>query len=249
VSVAGLVQPGTVVNANPIPPGLDHFAVYPTVGAVPSVDVAVELVDQFGGRGHVVTSLNAFLVPTTKNSEPINDPRSHLSLWTITEPTEPSREVVVDNQFGEQMLMVGAARYLLAPALKNPQTGDERPDSIGHFKCYDAFGPLLNRTVTLQTQFGAHAVNVVVPVYLCNPAEKRLESGEVFPMMNPDAHLVCYDISSGSAQNMSVVVHDQFLEEGVNLELWPDFLCVPSFKTDVVQVEGMTWGEVKAIYR
>ena len=49
--------------------------------------------------------------------------------------SSPKRDVVVRNQFGEEVLQVLEAEYLLAPAIKNDDKAEEPPHT-DHYKCY-----------------------------------------------------------------------------------------------------------------
>jgi hypothetical protein len=106
----------------------------------------------------------------------------------------------------------------------------------------------VNRDVTLTTQFGVEEVTVGEPVVFCNPAKKIDRYGIVYDVVDPDYHLVCYKIDPPHLLGFPVVMWDQFLQEQVHLT-HSQWLCVPSLKTDVVQVEESTWGRLKSIYR
>jgi hypothetical protein len=90
-------------------------------------------------------------------------------------------------------------------------------------------------------------VEVLYPEYFCNPALKT-HADKTYPIVNQELHLVCYQILPPEALGISVGVMDQFIMGGIVLEE-NNLLCVPSYKTGVVQVESSTWGEIKATYR
>jgi hypothetical protein len=234
------------------PPGLgtlDHYKVYtwqsplfelPTVG----------LRDQFMSGSYQLRGPTFLSPPAQKNEEPVHDPRIHLQWYELLNPLpEPSRRVVVNNQFGESFLDVGQSRYLLVPTVKNEEQVPFPfpPLPLSHYKCYDAVGPYVVRTVTLVTQFGTELVQVAKPRYLCNPVEK-IHNGIVSPILNETDHLVCYDIFPPVPLNVTVSTQDQFgVRGGVVFE--NRWLCVPSLKEIPTGTEATTWSRVRALYR
>lgn len=230
--------------ANPIPVW-NHYKTY-MIGDLPIFQIPFELEDQFGDGFYTTIALEQLATPAQKNSEPLADPELHYTWWVI-EGDEPGRWVVTENQFGEQGLYVEDARYLLNPALKNATDVPELPIA-NHFKCYEAAGPPVDVQVTLTTQFGTEDVIVKEPVIFCNPAKKTDKYGNVYDIVEPDNHLVCYRLEPVHFLGIPAIVWDQFLQEEVNLT-HSQWLCVPSIKTGVVQAEGPTWGRLKSIYR
>lgn len=242
---AALLLPVDPAAANPLPPW-DHYKTY-LVGEPPIYHFEVELEDQFGAQIYVTELLEQLGVPVVKNNEPINDPGLHYTWWVI-HGREPGRRVVVDNQFGEQGLDVGDARYLWNPALKNPEPG-QGPPLANHYKCYQAWGHPLQREVTLVTQFGNEVAVVMEPEIFCNPTAKLdLVNGMQYPVVDPHQHYVCYRLEPVHPMQESVGVLDQFLLESLFL-VESRYLCVPSLKTGVTPALPSTWGRVKGLYR
>ena len=65
----------------------------------------------------------------------------------------------------------------------------------------------------------------------CNPVEKILPTGQVFPITNPNAHLACFNIKPPSTQpTPTVQVTNQF-GTGTLIPGQPNLLCVPSWKS------------------
>jgi hypothetical protein len=107
------------------------------------------------------------------------------------------------------------------------------PLTLDHFKCYDAkttpgtpkFQPL---NVFLEDQFEDKDTRVLKPDTLCNPVDKN--GGGI---IDPTAHLKCYDIKDVSGQTpfdgRDVIVVDQFGTEELTLGK-PRTLCVPATK-------------------
>jgi len=101
------------LDATPIP---NHFWCYKAKGD--SVDVTVSLQDQFGGKPRVlVEEPELFCNPVDKNDEGISDPTAHLTCYKIKED-DKKRQVLIENQFGEQTLKVTKPKLLCVPSKK-----------------------------------------------------------------------------------------------------------------------------------
>jgi hypothetical protein len=141
----------------------------------------------------------------------------------------------------------GGGQFLLNPALKNPMPGEEIPVA-NHYKCYNCEGAAPNATVVLKDQFIERTAIVGPPIWLCNPTKKTVVGGPTYDMVDPDQHLVCYQIP-GEVTDFSAAVTDQFVP-GSQLRLIDyRYLCVPSTKHDPTQTEQSTWGRLKTLYR
>jgi hypothetical protein len=202
---------------------IDHFKVYNVNPPVPVTLPPVILKDQWSEATVNLTSIELFATPVSKNGEPIIDPKAHQNWYRIAPITTLGRSVYVDNQFGRNAWTVYSPRYLVVPANKNDQGNPNEPN---HFKCYDATGPALNRSVTLEDQFGTEPVTVLTPALFCNPVSKNGE-----PILHPDDHLACYTILPNT-KNINLNSKDQFnLTPGYSLHLDANkYLCVPSTK-------------------
>lgn len=231
-------------------PTWDHYKVYQVVPN-PNVNLPVTLVDQFGTFNHVATTLDWFATPVQKqvvgapNIYPINDPITHYAWWKITD--QPFNALVLaTNQFGTQSLVVQDAAYLLNPALKN-QTGP--PPVKNHYKCYLCSGQAVNVPVVLTDQFDTWQTTVAVPKYFCTPAEKIMSPTQVYPIVDPNQHYVCYQIQPPDFGTFPAFMTDQFIP-ALNINLYPGvFLCVPSTKDGVTPTTKNSWGSLKLLYR
>lgn len=250
-AVLAILAPLAALAQNP--PGLgplDHYKTY-FLDSEPPVAVTVELLDQFGIGIFQITGPRFFSLPARKNQEPLHDDRIHLAWYDLHSPAaEPQRQVRVTNQFGSHGLDVLHSRFLLVPTLKNepmlPEPFPELP--VNHFKCYDAFGPFVPVTVTLQTQFGTEVVTLERPELLCNPAQKSYD-GRVSPIVSETDHLVCYEIHPQLLLGAFINFQNQFRwRQGLVLQ--NRWLCVPSLKEEVpTGTEATTWSRVRATYR
>jgi hypothetical protein len=93
---------------------LDHFQCYKTKGQAPYV--AVDLEDQFGLlAGVFVEQPEYFCNPVDKNGEGIRRPSEHLTCYKIRAEKE-KRDLLVENQFGEQTLEIQKPELLCVPS-------------------------------------------------------------------------------------------------------------------------------------
>jgi hypothetical protein len=101
---------------------------------------------------------------------------------------------------------------------------------IDHYKCYqgkDVKNPLFVKT-TAETsdQFPSETVNVTKVKFVCNPVDVNGA-----PMINPSAHLICYQIKSGNLEpRPAVQVSTQFQISRFEVKKGK-LLCVPGSKT------------------
>jgi hypothetical protein len=78
--------------------------------------------------------------------------------------------------------------------------------------------------VAVTDQFESESITAVRPTRLCNPADKN-GSG----IMDPTAHLMCYDVDEQGFTRRDVVVRNQFGDQRLTL-LRPELLCNPATK-------------------
>jgi len=97
-------------------PTIDHYKCYEAKGYSPRETVHLE--DQFGKEPKVRVGKPAFFcTPVSKNGEGILNPEVHLTCYEIEGKGE-KRDVVVENQFGEQTLTVEEPELLCVPSGK-----------------------------------------------------------------------------------------------------------------------------------
>ena len=97
-------------------PTIDHYKCYEAKGYAPRETINLE--DQFGKERGVRVGKPAFFCnPVNKNGEGILDPEVHLTCYEIERKGE-KRDVVVENQFGEQTLTVDEPELLCVPSGK-----------------------------------------------------------------------------------------------------------------------------------
>ena len=209
---------------------LDHFMCY-TVSAK-AINVPVLLQDQFDQMLGIVenvnvTSPNYFCNPVKKTLPSgavtnIIHIENHLKWYRIQTNTVPTHKLVILNQFGTQKISTGQPRWLAVPTKKDNLGA---PIQLDHFKCYTASGTALNVRVTLEDQFELDRnFTVLRPLRWCNPTVKS-HNGQVTPIQNPQAHLICYDVAR------SLTALNQFGSESLLVRKMT--LCVPSQKLQV----------------
>jgi hypothetical protein len=106
----------------------------------------------------------------------------------------------------------------------------------------------MNIPVVLVDQFGQTTHEVMAPRYFCNPVVKRLDTGEVFPIVDPEAHLACYWIQPPQPPFAQLNATDQFGVWALRARE-AQWLCLPSTKLQSVGVQKDTWGRVKKLYK
>ncbi len=237
-----------------VPATWDHYKVYELLQPAPTGPTGLPLVltDQFGTYQHTLGHMVRFQNPVNKyvgtQVYAITDPHTHYAWWEIT-PQPFSITVAVQNQFGDQTLFVGDAIYLWTPSLKN-ETGPLPVQN--HYKCYACQGQPVLKPVGLQDQFDPPGfifqTQVGYPRFLCNPVEKRLPTGLVYPMVDPYRHYVVYDFSPPDTRLNSAVMMDQFTQGPIRLQP-SQLLAVPSLKQIVTRTDEPTWGRLKMLYR
>jgi hypothetical protein len=201
---------------------LDHFRVYPNSPDTGADGPIVQITDQFGSQTTDLGNPIRFLVPVSKNGEPIFDDFSHLTCYQITDGAA-GPAVISTNQFGAQPLNLGVPDSLCVPTEKLIFPG---PVNVDHYKCYLASGASLDVGVALQDQFEQTSAIILNPRLFCTPAAKNGE-----PITDPVTHVTCYDTTPPGVAPGSVPILNQFLPAPDILTLFEaDMLCAPSTK-------------------
>lgn len=231
----------------------DHYKLY----VAPPITIPVPPVfldDQFGPYTHNVLQLDFYMNPVEKivispppgGQSPINDPLLHYTWWRIS-PQPFNATVTGVNQFGDHTFDVHDAVYLLNPSVKNDPTG--QIPNRNHYKCYDCLGPPVAFQLRLTDQFGPWDAQVGVPRWWCNPVVKQVSGQPPHPVLDPNQHYVCYDFTPPDPNIYPASITDQFIPNTM-VQLGPSqWLCVPTYKTGVVETRKDTWGKLKQLYR
>jgi hypothetical protein len=110
-----------------------------------------------------------------------------------------------------------------------------QPTGLDHFLCYSATpvsGVQYPRKLVLKNQFNRAGFVPTVqqePLVHCNPVQKTVGS-HVFPITNPNAHLLCFPITEATQATFKVQVINQFGKADL-LTGQPSALCLPTWKS------------------
>jgi len=225
-------------------PMLDHFMCY-WVGEdmiLPEWPGVVYLEDQFCSVEAEVGTPWGFFNPVEKWHDgvptPISNPDYHMLAYDISYQEGPQWwQVVVNNQFGVQPLIVYGPVALAVPTQKIEPTYHEPPVGLDHFMLYEVIeGPPVNVIVGLNDQFSDQPEVAVIDYdYFFVPVRKTDATGLVTEIQNPYAHLVSYEILGGVFYQQVQVVN-QFGEHIFPNVEGPYCLTVPSDKLSVGQL-------------
>jgi len=234
--------------AQPAPPPVDHQLCYNASGSQFTIPAGVRLINQFSPSGFVPVITPTVVVhcnPVQKTANgvvyPITNPNAHLACYPISESTQPTPTVVVANQFGSATLAPSQPNLLCVPSWKSltgpPGKSPNTPPNLNHFTCYPvtvksgAYNP---PPVLLKDEFASSPVSATVspiPSELCLPTEKILPSGQVFPIINPTLHLLCFPVTPTPIVPR-VWDENQFGTSPITISS-TKWLCAPSTKTVV----------------
>lgn len=233
------------------PPNLDHFTCYPLHILGSSYDFAppaTKVLDEFSTpalQSIKVGIANELCVPTLKilasgASYPPYTPNDQSLVCYPSTPTKYWTSAWDQDQFGQAQVFLSAKpEELCLPTTEAPATPPP-PLPLDHFLCYQAtaagFAPppavSLQQALIHPAAFGAK----VQPAFLhCNPVAKYvgpyLHWTAVYPINNPVAHLVCFQVT-GPVGKTSVKVLNQFTPSGAATVTirQPDALCLPTWK-------------------
>lgn len=219
----------------------NHYQVY-EVQEIP-VEHRVELSDQF----HLPLEA-ALLEAQTHHANPtrkvhaghqagIGSTHHHLSWYRLAPDPEPRRTVRLRNQFGQQSIDIGEARYLLVPTQKLSDPHSEFPKDLDHYRCYEVVRintvpplPVVQLGDQFETVFG---LQVGDPVYFCPPVRKVREGEDPIDIQDAENHLTIYRLPP-QAHEREITVLDQFDKREVRV-LRRVFLAVPTIKEVFVE--------------
>jgi hypothetical protein len=116
-------------------------------------------------------------------------------------------------------------------------------DTLDSFLCYKvrrARGGTRfeEQGVSLDDQFQARTVDIFKTEQLCNPVQVTQKNSQgnnvTFPIIDPTAHLTCYNVGRpASTEDPEVVSTDQFGEQQLRVRKRKTQLCIPSNATSL----------------
>ena len=217
-------------------PPLDHFKFYWAEDAMmePIMEPVI-LEDQFGPVDALVEFTWWFGNPAVKfheGSEPMMwNPDHHLTVYKILLDGDPGTWAVgVDNQFGTFHLTVTGPVALAVPTQKGIHP---MPEGLDHYLIYEVVGyegEPIDAWVGLEDQWLFDPeVLVTLPRFFANPV-KKIHGEDVFDILNPDAHLVFWEILTPMVWDYpGLFIFNQFGEQVLDVYN-PALLATPSWK-------------------
>lgn len=232
------------------PPPVDHQLCYNATASQFRIPAGVRLINQFSPNGFVPVISSALVVhcnPVQKTLPsgqvfPVTNPNAHLACFPLSvQSPQPTPTVTVTNQFGSATLVPAQPNLLCVPSWKSltgpPGMTPTTPPGLNHFTCYPVTlksGTYKPPPVLLQDEFAHSPVSAQVnpvPSELCLPTEKILPTGQVFPIINPSQHLLCFPVSPTPIVPQ-VWDENQFGTSPVTIKA-TKWLCPPSTKVIV----------------
>jgi len=214
---------------------LDYFKFYDLENRV--AEGAVSLQGQFDKRPQrmQVTLLDFFANAVSKNGEPFYDRNAHLAWYRGVQPAEPTRQVLVENQFGRVTIRIGKGYGLLVPTHK-VEPGSAFPERLDHYKVYRLAEPVKvpSRVIKLKDQFVGEAVTLGLPLFFAVPVKKR-HGQQTFEIHNDLAHLLIYSITPRDIAK-SIRLRNQFAPGVAGRVVRSLMLGAPSLKREWKQV-------------
>ncbi len=127
---------------------------------------------------------------------------------------------------------VAATGAVTAASAASPSAA---PPPVDHQLCYTGTGTgfqIPTAGVILKNQFspGGFVPTIGGLTLNCNPVQKTIPTGQVFPITNPNAHLACFRITAPTQPTPTVSVTNQF-GSATLVPSQPNLLCLPTWKS------------------
>jgi hypothetical protein len=214
---------------------LDYFKFYDVANRDAAADVLLK--GQFDKRPQKMQLrlLDYFANPVSKNGEPIYDKAAHLTWYRGVQPSEPPRQVVLENQFGKFEIRTGPGYGVLTPTQK-VEEGSVFPKALDHYKVYRLLDveQTPGTPLKLRDQFGAEEVKLLLPLYFAVPVTKRVGE-KTYPIVNERAHLLIFSITTREVQK-KVQLRSQFTRGAAVQVVRSIMLGAPSVKLEWKQL-------------
>ena len=132
------------------------------------------------------------------------------------------------------VVVLGISGTVASIAAASPGRAAATPPPVDHQLCYgvSATGSKVPAGIVLKNQFSPNGFKpkITKAVAHCNPVAKKVPSGKVFKISNPNAHLLCYQLTAPTQPTPTVVVTNQFGSAKLTTAQ-PNLLCLPSWKS------------------
>jgi cysteine-rich repeat protein len=218
-------------------PSIDPFKCYTAAtqkGTPKFTARTVNLADEIEAKNTKVASPALICNPAVLNAGNLLDPTTHLACYNIStvkgQGTFERPDVIVNNRFGTQTLMLMRPKVLCSPAEVPPVPS---AGNIDHFKCYAAktkkgSNPFKRRRLSVADLFETKTTQVRAPFMFCTAVS---QDGQA--IVDPAAQLTCYTIEDVEGQPLftkrDVGLTDQFGDASWSAS-GVKTLCVPSVK-------------------
>jgi hypothetical protein len=226
----------TTSTTTTLPP-LDHFQCYEIKPKTFATLDGVSVQDQFGQHTESVRYPHRLCAPADKRDEFPDAPThpEHLIGHISKGPSVKVPNQTLVNQFGTIKLDVVKPDLLMVPTLKTQVPPGPPPlvaPTVDHFQCYKVkrskgapkFQKILG--VKVDDQFATVMVDLLKPVRLCAPANKRNEDPEA---PSHPGHLLCYKTKNTGFGGKQTFTNSQF-GPAQPLLIHRRELCVPTLK-------------------
>ncbi len=218
-------------------PVLDHFQCYEIKPkSFPTIS-GVSVQDQFGQHTASVRFPHRLCAPADKRDEFPDAPThpQHLIGHVVSGSSVKVPNQTLVNQFGTIKVDVVRPDILMVPTLKSLAPPGPPPlvgPTVDHFQCYKVkrskgapkFQKILG--VKVDDQFGTALLDLLKPVRLCAPANKRNEDPTA---PNHPGHLLCYKTKNTAFGTLQTFTNSQF-GPAQPLLIHRRELCVPTLK-------------------
>ena len=132
------------------------------------------------------------------------------------------------------VVVLGISGAVASIAAASPGRVAAGPPPVDHQLCYgvSATGSKVPAGIVLKNQFSPNGFKpkITKAVAHCNPVAKQVPSGKVFKITNPNAHLLCYQLTAPTQPTPTVIVTNQFGSAKLTTAQ-PNLLCLPSWKS------------------
>lgn len=210
---------------------LDYFLFYDVRPR--RIETRVELRCQFDEEPEVaeVAWRERFGDRIMKNNQDLYDVDASLTWYRLFDPEpDPLRQVIIEDQFGDNELIVGRLEGLLVPAVCG-NVARKFPEKLDHYKVYRCAKSRrpADVDVALEGEFFDYTVHLADVAYFAVPCSKS-HNGKDYEIKNSQAHLVIYGLEP-HGEGLRLRARDQFGRFRTELEP-PELLAAPCDKKD-----------------
>jgi hypothetical protein len=217
-----------------------HYLAYDVDDIVLNPPVGIHVESRYDVFNCLISQLTHFNNPVAKLRDSlvseIADVSQHATWYRISEaPSLSPREITVENQFGEQIIVLGQPEYLFVPSGKSvPERNEQYGISVdlNHYVLYNVTtDPTMSVNVTLTDQFVSKMPSLVTGAMYYGVPVIKTHNNEVSPVASPEQDILFYTISPNFDSRVIPLTyaHDQFIPGERSLDHFvPVFLGLPT---------------------